>query len=139
MSLTLNAVTAVIGGILGFMFGKLDGLFITLIALVIFDYLTGVIKAIIKHKLSSAVSYKGILKKFLIFLLVATANVIDFYVIGDNGVLRNSVIMLFIANEGISIIENAAQLGVPIPKKLRNVLQVLKKKSDETDSTDEKK
>lgn len=135
----LNAVTAVIGGILGFMFGKLDGLFITLIALVIFDYLTGVVKAIIKHKLSSSVSYKGILKKFLIFLLVATANVIDFYVIGDNGVLRNSVIMLFIANEGISIIENSAQLGVPIPNKLRNVLQVLKKKSDETDSTDTKK
>lgn len=96
-----------------------------LIAFVVIDYITGVMCAIISRELSSAVGFKGIFRKVLIFLLVGIANIIDVQVIGTGAVLRTAVIFFYISNEGVSLLENAGHLGLPIPEKIRTVLEQL--------------
>ena len=96
-----------------------------LIAFVVIDYLTGVMCAITDKKLSSAVGFKGIFRKVLIFLLVGIANIIDVQVIGTGAVLRTAVIFFYISNEGVSLLENAGHLGLPIPEKIKTVLEQL--------------
>ena len=96
-----------------------------LIAFVVIDYITGVMCAITDKKLSSAVGFKGIFRKVLIFLLVGIANVIDVEVIGTGAVLRTAVIFFYISNEGVSLLENAGHLGLPVPEKIRSVLEQL--------------
>lgn len=124
------ALTSV-GAVLGIFFGKINGLFIALLVAVILDYISGLISAIINKALSSSVGFKGIAKKVLIFLIVGIANLIDVYVLGgESAVLRTSVIFFYMANEGISILENAGECGLPIPTKLRNLLAQLKDKND---------
>lgn len=124
------ALTSV-GAVLGIFFGKINGLFIALLVAVVLDYLSGLISAIINKALSSSVGFKGIAKKVLIFLIVGIANLIDVYVLGgESAVLRTSVIFFYMANEGISILENAGECGLPIPTKLRNLLAQLKDKND---------
>lgn len=120
---------ATLGGIAGFLFGELDGLFIALIALSLLDYVTGVIVAVIKKELSSKVGFKGICKKVLMLVLVAASNIIDVNVIGS-GTLRSAVLFVFIANEGISIVENSAEMGVPVPQKLIEILAQVKSRGD---------
>lgn len=107
---------------------------ITLIAVVAIDYLTGVMCAIVDKKLSSEVGAKGIFKKVLIFALVGVAHMIDSQVIGEGSTLRTAVIFLYLSNEGIPIVENAARLGVPVPDKLRGLLSQLAKKGDKNDA-----
>lgn len=127
------ALTSV-GAVLGIFFGKINGLLIALIVAVIFDYVSGLLSAIINKQLSSSVGFKGIAKKVLIFLIVGIANLIDVYVLGgESAVLRTSVIFFYMANEGISILENAGECGLPIPTKLRNLLAQLKDKHDKGD------
>jgi toxin secretion/phage lysis holin len=129
--LEFDGFFAIIGGIAGFMFGSIDGLFIALVAFAVLDYLTGVISAILKKNLSSRVGFDGIFKKTMMFVLVALANIIDVQVLGgDYSILRTAVITFLLANEGLSILENAARMGVPIPKKLLNILEQLKEKSN---------
>lgn len=124
------ALTSV-GAVLGIFFGKINGLFIALLVAVILDYISGLISAIINKTLSSSVGFKGIAKKVLIFLIVGIANLIDVYVLGgESAVLRTSVIFFYMANEGISILENAGECGLPIPTKLKNLLAQLKDKND---------
>lgn len=118
------ALGAIVGGFLG---GK-DGLLYALLVLVILDYITGVINAIDQKRLSSSVGYKGIARKVLIFVLVGTANVVDVYILGKAGVLRATVIFFYISNEGISILENASYLGLPVPQKFQSVLKQLHQK-----------
>ena len=118
------ALGAIVGGFLG---GK-DGLLYALLALVILDYVTGVLNAIDQKRLSSSVGYKGIARKVLIFVLVGTANVVDVYILGKAGVLRATVIFFYISNEGISILENASYLGLPVPQKFQRVLKQLHQK-----------
>ena len=120
-----------VGGALGCFFGGIDGLIYALLAFVIADYITGVMCAIADKKLSSAVGFRGICRKVLIFILVGIANVIDINVLGQVGVLRTAVIFFYISNEGLSLIENAGHLGLPIPEKLKDVLEQLHNKSDE--------
>ena len=96
-----------------------------LIAFVVIDYITGVMCAIIDRKLSSEVGFKGIFRKVLIFLLVGIANIIDVQVIGTGAVLRTAVIFFYISNEGVSLLENAGHLGLPIPEKIKTVLEQL--------------
>ena len=110
---------AQLGGFLG---GK-DGLLYALLVLIVLDYITGVLNAIDQRELSSAVGYKGIARKVLIFVLVGTANIVDVYILGKAGVLRAAVIFFYISNEGISILENASHLGLPVPQKLQSVLR----------------
>lgn len=118
------ALGAIVGGFLG---GK-DGLLYALLVLVILDYVTGVLNAIDQKRLSSSVGYKGIARKVLIFVLVGTANVVDVYILGKAGVLRATVIFFYISNEGISILENASYLGLPVPQKFQSVLKQLHQK-----------
>ena len=122
---TIQLIFSAIGGWLGYFLGGCDGLLYALIAFVVIDYITGVMCAIINRKLSSAVGFKGIFRKVLIFLLVGIANIIDVQVIGTGAVLRTAVIFFYISNEGVSLLENAGHLGLPIPEKIKTVLEQL--------------
>lgn len=129
----LQLVFAAIGGWLGWFLGGCDGLLYALIAFIVADYITGVMCAIVNKKLSSEVGFKGIFKKVLIFLLVGVANILDVQVIGTGCVLRSAVIFFYISNEGVSLLENAGHLGLPIPAKLKNVLEQLHDRSENTE------
>lgn len=122
---TIQLIFSAVGGWLGYFLGGCDGLLYALIAFVVIDYLTGVMCAIINRELSSAVGFKGIFRKVLIFLLVGIANIIDMQVIGTGAVLRTAVIFFYISNEGVSLLENAGHLGLPIPEKIKTVLEQL--------------
>ena len=123
--LMIQAVFTGLGGWIGYYLGGCDGLLYALIAFVIGDYLTGVMCAIADKKLSSNVGFKGICRKVLIFLLVGIANIIDVQVIGQVGILRTAVIFFYLSNEGVSLLENAGHLGLPIPEQLKTVLEQL--------------
>lgn len=127
----ISVIFATIGVWLGLFIGPANGVLIALIVFVIIDYVTGLLSAIINKNLSSSVGFKGLLRKILIFLIVGLANILDVYVLGANSVLRTAVIMFYLANEGLSIIENLGETGLPIPKKLKDVLAQLRKKSGE--------
>ncbi len=120
-----------IGGWLGYFLGGCDGLLIALLLFVITDYITGVMCAIADKKLSSAVGFKGICRKALIFLLVGIANILDMQVIGTGSVLRTAVIFFYISNEGVSLLENAGHLGLPIPVKIKAVLEQLHDRAEQ--------
>lgn len=122
---TIQLIFSAVGGWLGYFLGGCDGLLYALIAFVVIDYITGVMCAIINRELSSAVGFKGIFRKVLIFLLVGIANIIDVQVIGTGAVLRTAVIFFYISNEGVSLLENAGHLGLPVPEKIRSVLEQL--------------
>ncbi len=119
----IQLVFAAIGGWLGWFLGGCDGLLFALIAFVAVDYVTGVMCAIVDKNLSSAVGFKGICRKVLIFLLVGIAHILDAQVIGAGSVLRTAIIFFYLSNEGVSLLENAAHLGLPVPEKLKDVLQ----------------
>ena len=122
---TIQIVFTAVGGWLGWFLGGCDGLLYALIAFVIVDYVTGVACAVSDHNLSSEIGFKGIFKKVLIFLLVGIGHILDTQVIGSGSVLRTAVIFFYISNEGVSLVENAAHLGLPIPEKLKAVLEQL--------------
>ena len=120
--LTIRLYAATIGIVIGEFLGSFDDLLYALIAFVVADYITGVLKAIAEKNLSSAIGFKGICKKVCIFTLVGVANVLDVHIIGSGCILRSAVIFFYISNEGISIIENATKIGLPIPQQLQNTL-----------------
>ena len=126
---TIQFVITAIGGWLGYFLGGCDGLLYALLAFVIIDYVTGVMCAISDKKLSSAVGFKGICRKILIFLLVGISNVLDVQIIGTGSILRTAVIFFYLSNEGVSIIEKAAHLGLPVPEKIKSVLEQLHDRS----------
>ena len=128
----LQLIFTAIGGYLGFFLGGLDGFIYALVTFVVIDYLTGIMAAIVERKLSSEIGFRGIFKKVLIFLLVTVGNIIDKNLVGTGGAVRTAVIFFYISNEGISIIENAIRIGLPVPEKLKNVLEQLQNKEDET-------
>jgi len=127
----IQAVLTAIGGWLGWFLGGSDGLLYALIAFVVADYVTGVLCAINDHNLSSAIGFRGIARKVLIFLLVGIAHILDTQVIKTGSVLRTAIIFFYISNEGVSLLENASHLGLPVPDKLREVLQQLHNKGEE--------
>ena len=130
------AITA-LGGWLGYFLGGMDGLMIALIVMMTLDYISGVMCAIIDKKLSSAVGFKGICKKVFILMLVGVAHIIDLHVMGTGSALRGAVICFYMSNEGLSLLENAAHIGLPIPDKLRDILtQLHDKERDTTDQGD---
>ena len=122
---SIQLVFTALGGWLGYFLGGCDGLIIALLIFVVVDYITGVMCAIVDKKLSSEVGFKGICRKVLIFLLVGIANILDVQVIGTGSVLRTAVIFFYISNERVSLVENAAHLGLPVPEKLKVVLEQL--------------
>ena len=129
------AITA-IGGWLGYMLGGMDGLLIALVVFIAIDYLTGIMCAIIDKKLSSAIGFRGIFKKMLILMLVAVANIIDVHVVGTGSALRGATVCFYLSNEGLSILENAVHLGLPVPEKLKDVLAQLHNRDKKDDTTD---
>ena len=122
---SVQVVFTAIGGWLGWFLGGCDGLMYALIAFVVVDYITGIMCAIVDKKLSSEVGFKGICKKVLIFLLVGMANALDVNIIGSGSVLRTAAIFFYLSNEGVSLLENAAHLGLPVPNAMKEVLQQL--------------
>ena len=131
----LMAITA-IGGWLGYFVGGMDGMLIALVVLMSLDYISGVMCAIVDRKLSSAVGFKGICKKVFILMLVGVAHIIDLHVVGTGSALRGAVICFYMSNEGLSLLENAAHIGLPIPDKLRDILSQLHDKDRTTDQGD---
>ena len=125
----IQLIFMAIGGWLGWFLGGCDGLVIALLVFVVIDYITGVMCAIADKKLSSSVGFKGICRKVLIFALVGVAHIIDAQVIKTGSVLRTAVIFFYLSNEGVSLLENAAHLGLPIPEKLKDVLEQLHNRS----------
>lgn len=121
----IQFVFAGIGGWLGYFLGGCDGLVVALMVFVVTDYITGVMCAIADKNLSSEVGFKGICRKVLIFILVGIANILDVQVIGTGSVLRTAIIFFYISNEGVSLLENAGHLGLPIPVKIKTVLEQL--------------
>lgn len=130
---TIQLIFTAVGGWLGYFLGGCDGLLYALIAFVVIDYITGVMCAINDKTLSSEVGFRGICRKVLIFLLVGIANILDMQVIGTGSVLRTAVIFFYISNEGVSLLENAAHLGLPVPKKIKTVLEQLHDRSESED------
>ena len=130
----IQGAITVIGGWLGYFLGGMDGLMIALVVFVILDYVTGIMCAIADKKLSSAVGFRGICRKVLIFLLVGIGHIVDAQVIGSGGVLRTAVIFFYLSNEGVSILENAGRLGLPIPEKLKAVLEQLHDRAEKEEN-----
>jgi toxin secretion/phage lysis holin len=122
----IKAIFTVIGGYLGYVLGGHDSFLYALIAFVVIDYITGVMLAIIRKEVSSSIGFKGIFKKIMVFLMVAIGHTIDAYLIKNGGAIRTAVIFFYISNEGISILENSANIGLPIPEKLKEILVQLK-------------
>ena len=134
----IQMAAAMIGGWLGYFLGGLDGLMIALIIFMVLDYITGLMCAVIDKKLSSAVGFKGICKKVLILMLVGVANVVDIHIVGTGSALRSAVICFYLSNEGLSLLENAAHIGLPIPDKMKDVLAQLhgREEKNNTDAGD---
>lgn len=122
-----------LGETLGWFLGGADGFLYALIAFVVIDYITGMMCAFADRELSSKVGFKGICRKVIIFLLVGVANLLDVYIIGTGSVLRTAVIFFYLSNEGLSLLENGAHLGLPIPEKIKNVLAQLHHRSEKED------
>ncbi len=129
----IQLVITAMGGWLGYFLGGCDGLLIALVLFAVVDYLTGIMCAVADQKLSSQVGFKGICRKVLIFLLVGIANIIDVQVIGTGSVIRTAVIFFYLSNEGVSILENAAHLGLPIPETLKAALAQIHDRTSDTD------
>ena len=132
--LIVQGILAALGGWIGWYVGGCDGLMYALVVCVVVDYVTGVMCAVADRKLSSAVGFRGICRKVLIFLLVGLGHAVDVYVIGAGAVLRTAVIFFYISNEGVSLLENASRLGLPVPGRLKKVLVMLHDKAEEEDS-----
>ena len=128
-----------LGGWLGYFLGGMDGLLIALVVFSVLDYITGVMCAIEDKALSSAVGFRGVMRKVIIFMLVGVGHILDVHVVGSGSALRTAVIFFYLSNEGVSLLENAAHLGLPVPEKLKSILQQLHSRSekDESNKADE--
>ena len=120
-----------LGGFLGWFLGGFDGFLYALVVFVVIDYITGIMCAINDHTLSSAVGFRGICRKVLIFFMVGIGNILDVNILGEGHVLRTAVIFFYLSNEGVSMLENATHLGLPIPEKLKEVLAQLNESDGE--------
>ncbi|HCW03657.1 MAG TPA: holin [Clostridium sp.] len=129
----IQAIFAAIGGYIGWFLGGVDGFMYALITFVVIDYVTGLMVAVLERKLSSEVGFRGIFKKVLIFVMVGIGNIVDVHLIKNGSAIRTAVLFFYISNEGISIIENSAKIGLPIPEKLKDVLKQLNKEDDKVD------
>ena len=132
------AITA-LGGWLGYFLGGMDGLLIALLVLMVLDYISGIMCAIVDKNLDSRIGFRGICKKVLTLMLVGVANIVDIHIVGTGSALRGAVICFYLSNEGLSLLENAAYIGLPVPERLKEVLAQLhnrdKKEKDDTTNT----
>ncbi len=131
---TIQFSFAGIGAWLGWFLGGCDGLIYALVAFVVIDYITGVMRAILEKELSSEVGARGVFKKVFIFTLVGIGHIIDSNILNGGSAIRTAVIFFYLSNEGISILENAVAIGLPIPEKLTIVLKQLRSGGDKDGS-----
>ena len=131
VQIIIDSIAGAVGAVLGFMYGEVTGLFWALIAFMATDYITGVVVAAVNKQLSSEVGFRGLAKKLMILVFVSLGHIADMYVLGGTPVAMSAVMLFYIANEGLSIIENAGNLGLPVPKKLKDIMAQLKKESEE--------
>ena len=134
LQIAIDSIAGAIGALLGFLFGEITGLFLALLAFMALDYITGIIIAVINRMLSSKTGFKGLAKKLLILVFVALGHIIDAYILGGTPAAMSAVMLFYTANEGISIIENAAALGLPVPRKLREIMEQIKDKGESEDA-----
>lgn len=134
-----SALTATLGGWLGWLFGGLDGFLTVLIIFVILDYVSGILRAGVERKLSSVIGFRGLARKMAMFVMVIIGHLVDDMLIGYGGILRTAVIFFYCANEALSILENVTSIGLPIPKKLKDILLQLRKKNDTNGGNDDEK
>ena len=132
--ISLQVAFSALGGFLGWYLGGVDGFLYALIAFVLVDYITGVMCAVADKKLSSAVGFKGICKKVLIIMLVGVAHIIDLHVVGTGNALRSAVVCFYLSNEGVSLLENAAHLGLPVPEKMKSILAQLHNRIEDVET-----
>ena len=132
----IQTAIAALGGWLGYFLGGMDGMLIALIVFMVLDYITGLMCAVVDKKLSSAVGFKGIFKKVLILILVGIATLLDKNVVGTGSTLRTAIIAFYLSNEGVSILENAAHLGLPVPEKLKEILAQLHHRDEKKENED---
>lgn len=138
MDKIIKCIAAIASGLCGFLFGEIDGLMYALIAFMLIDYVTGVLAALAKKELSSKIGFVGIAKKAVMLALVAVGHIVDVYIlVGDGTMCRSAVAGLYIANEGMSILENADKLGIPLPNIIKSVFKQLKNKSESKDDKEE--
>ncbi len=126
---TIQNITAAFGALFGFLFGKIDVIFYVLLSLVCIDFVSGMFNGAISENLNSKVCYKGIIKKVFIFVMVAMSHLVDMAI--NQNIVMNICMFFYIANESLSIIENAALAGLPIPNKIIKLLEQLKKENDQ--------
>lgn len=126
----IQTLLAMIGGALGYFLGGFDGLFAVLAMMIVVDYITGVMVAIKEKRVSSKIGFTGICRKILILLFVGIANMLDMYIVGSGSMLRTATIFFYVSNEGISILENATNLGLPVPRKIKEILEQLHDRSE---------
>ena len=137
MQIIIDSIAGAVGAVLGFMYGEVTGLFWALVAFMVLDYISGILAAISVRKLSSKVGFKGIAKKLLILVFVSVGHITDTYVLGGVPVAMTAVILFYIANEGISIVENAGLMGIPMPPQITKAIEILTKKSEEEHRNEE--
>ncbi len=130
---TLQLLFTAIGGYIGWFLGGFDGLVYALVAFVVIDYITGVMVAVLEKKLSSNIGFKGIFKKVLIFTFVGIGHIIDFHIIKNGSAVRTAVIFFYLSNEGLSIVENATRIGLPVPEQFKAVFKELRKEDEKND------
>lgn len=126
----IQTLLALVGGALGYFLGGFDGLFAVLAMMIVVDYITGVMVAIKEKRVSSKIGFTGICRKILILLFVGIANMLDMYIVGSGSMLRTATIFFYVSNEGISILENATNLGLPVPAKIKEILEQLHNRSE---------
>lgn len=131
--LAVDTAAGAAGAVLGFMFGEVTGIFLALLTFMALDYITGVVTAIACKKLSSEIGFKGLAKKLLILIFVSLGHILDTYILGGTPAAMSAVILFYLSNEGISIVENAAKMGLPVPEKIKKILRQLREKGDEND------
>ncbi|WFF71800.1 phage holin family protein [Proteiniclasticum sp. QWL-01] len=124
---TIQMIVTVMGGYIGYFLGGWDGFLYALVAFVVIDYITGLMVAVLEKRLSSEAGFRGIFKKVVLFSLVAVGHIVDSRLLQNEGVIRTAVIFFYLSNEGISILENTAKIGLPVPENLKNVLAQLNK------------
>ena len=122
----IRPIFTLFGSCLGFFLGDMDIFIYTLLAFVICDYISGIIRAGFERKLSSKVGFRGIFKKIMIFIIVGIANLCDKNLVQNQAMIRSAIIFFYIANEGLSILENSLAIGLPIPEKLKILLEQFK-------------
>lgn len=128
----IDVIAVTLGAFLGWYLGAADGFLYTLLAFVCADYVTGVFRAGVERKLSSSIGFKGIAKKVMIFILVGAAHLLDVHILPDGqDLIRTAVIFFYLANEGLSILENSTDLGLPVPEKFRDALKMLNQSANE--------